>query len=62
MLKQRDISISKTISIHFGEEAMWYLTPTICFQRLSWNKKDTTYLFCIKFLKHSVGIVKRYYA
>lgn len=62
MLKQRDISISKTISIHFGEEATWYLTPTICFNKSSWDKKYINYFFCIKFLKHSVGIVKRYYA
>ena len=64
MLKQRYIKISKTISVHFGEEAMWYLTPTIGFQRINWegitNKKEITHLFVVKWLKCSVGVIKKY--
>jgi len=65
MLKQRDLKITKTISFHSGEEAMWYITPTIGFQRIDWagiiDKKEITYMFVIKWLKGSVGIIKRYY-
>jgi hypothetical protein len=64
MLKQRDIKISKTISIHFGEEEIWYLTPTIGFQRINWeditDKKEITHLFVVKWLKCSVGVIKKY--
>ena len=66
MLKQRNIIISKTISIHSGQESMWYLTPTIGFQRINWgditDKKEITYMFVIKWFKCSVGIIiKRCY-
>jgi len=65
MLKHRDLKITKTISFHSGEEAMWYITPTIGFQRIDWagiiDKKEITYMFVIKWLKGSVGIIKRYY-
>lgn len=65
MLKQRDLKITKTISFHSGEEAMWYIIPTIGFQRIHWSGpkglKEITYMFVIKWLKGSVGIIKRYY-
>jgi len=64
MLKQRDFKLSKTINLHLGEEAMWYITPTFGFQRINWEgiigKKEITHLFVIKWLKSSVGITKRY--
>ena len=64
MLKQRDFKLSKTINLHLGEEAMWYITPTFGFQRINWKgitgKKEITHLFVVKWLKGSVGIIKRY--
>ncbi len=61
MLKNRDIRLTNRISLHFGEEGLWYLIPTIGFQKLDWMliTKDThvTYLFAIKWLKVSLGIV-----
>lgn len=64
MLKQRDFKLSKTISLHLGEEAMWYMVPTFGLQRINWGgingKKEITYLFVIKWLKGSIGIIKKY--
>ena len=61
MLKNYDFTITSKCSVHFGEEALWYLIPTICFQKLDWRSitKDNyiTYLFAIKCLKVSLGIV-----
>jgi hypothetical protein len=61
MLKNCDILLTDKISLHFGEEAMLYLIPTICFQKLDWRKitedNHITYLFAIKLLKVSCGIV-----
>lgn len=64
MLIQRDLKLTKTMSLHFGEEGMWYITPTIGFQRLNWkgitDEKKITHLLVIKWLNVSVGLVKRY--
>lgn len=61
MLKNCDILLTDKISLHLGEEHMWYLIPTFCFQKLDWRTitKDNyvTYLFAIKWLKVSCGIV-----
>lgn len=61
MLKNYDFTITSKCSVHFGKEALWYLIPTICFQKLDWGSitKDNyiTYLFAIKWLKVSIGIV-----
>jgi len=64
MLKQIDFKLSKTISLHLGEEAMWYIIPTFGFQRINWegitDKKEITHLFVIKWLKGSIGVIKKY--
>ena len=61
MLKNYDFTITSKCSVHFGEEALWYLIPTICFQKLDWRSitkgNYITYLFAIKWLKVSTGIV-----
>ena len=57
MLKNYDFTITSKCSVHFGEEASWYLIPTICFQKLDWRHNYGTYLFAIKWLKVSCGIV-----
>ncbi len=60
MLKNYDIALTKKISLHLGEEALFYLIPTIGFQKLDWrviSKEDKiTYLFVIKWLNWSAGI------
>jgi len=60
MLKNYDIILTKKISLHFGEEPLFYLIPTIGFQKLNWRvitKDDKiTYLFVIKWLNWSAGI------
>lgn len=60
---KRGLKLTKTISLHFGEEDMWYVIPTIGFQRINWDsiisKKEITYLFIIKWLKWSSGILKK---
>ena len=52
MIKNKNISISNNISLHLGPEELWYLIPTIGFQKLDWRvitKDDKkTYLFVIK--------------
>lgn len=64
MLKQRYVEIGEAISLHFGEEEMWYLTPTMGFQRVNWekitNKKETTHLIVVKWLKYSAGVIIKY--
>ena len=61
MLKIFDISLTDKISLHFGEESSWYLIPTICFQKLDLRSicslNYVEYLFAIKWLKVSCGIV-----
>jgi hypothetical protein len=61
MLKNYDLTITNKISLHFGEESLWYLIPTIGFQKLDWRlitkQNHITYLFAIKWLKVSIGIV-----
>jgi hypothetical protein len=61
VLKNYDFTITNKISLHFGEESLWYLIPTIGFQKLDWRlitgQNHTTYLFAIKWLKVSIGIV-----
>jgi hypothetical protein len=37
MLKNYDIILTKKISLHFGEEPLFYLIPTIGFQKLDWS-------------------------
>ena len=56
-MKNHNISLTDKISLHFGEESSWYLIPTICFQKLDWRHNYGTYLFAIKWLKVSCGIV-----
>jgi len=61
MLKQRDVTINKNISLHFGEEPAWYIIPTIAFHRMNWKgileKVRFSNLFVIKWLKYSAGII-----
>lgn len=60
VLKNYDFTITNKISLHFGAESMWYLIPTIAFQKLDWTftgQNHTTYLFAVKWLKVSIGIV-----
>lgn len=60
MLKNYDITLTDKISLHFGEEGLCYLIPTIGFQKLDWRKitedDKITYLFVIKWLNWSAGI------
>jgi hypothetical protein len=60
MLKNYDIVLTDKISLHFGEEELCYLIPTIGFQKLDWRKitedDKITYLFVIKWLNLSAGI------
>jgi len=60
MLKNYDIVLTDKISLHFGEEELCYLIPTIGFQKLDWRKTTEddkiTYLFVIKWLNWSAGI------
>jgi hypothetical protein len=60
MLKNYDIVLTKKISLHLGKESLFYLIPTIGFQKLDWrtiSKEDKiTYLFVIKWLNWSAGI------
>lgn len=61
MLKNRDITLTKKISLHIGQESLCYLIPTIGFQKLDWRKitqdNYVTYLFVIKWLNMSCGLV-----
>lgn len=61
MLKNKDISVTDKISLHIAEEAMWYILPTIGFQKMDWSqiteKEKRTYLFVIKWLKASIGVI-----
>jgi hypothetical protein len=61
MLKNRDVILTSKISLHFGAEALCYLIPTIGVQKLDWREitQDNymTYLFAIKWLNVSCGIV-----
>lgn len=63
MLKNYDITITDKISLHFGQEPLWYLIPTLGYQRLDWRNisadNKISYLFVIKFLNLGVGIVYR---
>jgi hypothetical protein len=60
MLKNYDITLTDKISLHFGEEELCYLIPTIGFRKLDWRKitedDKITYLFVIKWLNWSAGI------
>ena len=53
--------ITNKCSIHIGNNELCYLIPTIGFQKLNWNliTKDNyiTYLFAIKWLTLSFGII-----
>jgi hypothetical protein len=61
MLKNRDITLTKKISLHIGQEPLCYLIPTIGVQKLDWRKitqnNYVTYLFAIKWLNMSCGLV-----
>lgn len=61
MLKNKRIELNDKISLHFIDENLFYFIPTIAFQKLDWikfsDKKIISYLFVIKFLKWSVGIL-----
>lgn len=61
MLKNYNFILTKKISLHFGEEGLCYLIPTIGFQKLDWRKitKDDkiSYLVAIKWLNRSLGIL-----
>ena len=60
-MKNHNILLTDKISLHFGEESSWYLIPTICFQKLDLRSicslNYVEYLFAIKYLKVSCGIV-----
>jgi hypothetical protein len=64
MLKNYDIVLTKKISLHFGEEGLFYLIPTIGFQKLDWRvitkEDEITYLFVIKWLNWSASINFKY--
>jgi hypothetical protein len=61
MLKNYNNTITDKISLYFGEEEMWYLIPTIAFQKLDWRKitkqNYISYLFVTKWLSTSLGII-----
>jgi hypothetical protein len=60
MLKNYDIALTEKISLHLVGEALFYLIPTIGFQKLDWraitDDDKITYLFVIKWLNWSAGI------
>jgi hypothetical protein len=66
ILPNKTIEFKDKISLHFTDENLFYFIPTIAFQKLDWikfsDKKIVSYLFVIKFLKWSVGILfKKYF-
>jgi len=66
ILPNKTIEFKDKITLHFTEEDQFNFIPKIGFHKLDWtkfsDKKIISYLFVIKFLKWSVGILfKKYF-